>query len=175
MLKYFHIEIFRCVIVRRPSVWNAQRVYWHWALSNAGFTVIHSAARRNGESVVREKCCEGDGDIVFDASLEPPTIDHNSIEDMTALVKAISDPRRYEILTMIAVEPGICSCTILDKLGISQSTLSYHMRILYSSGLVKGYRQGKWLHYTLAANGVEAFLHLALRLRAGLLQGDANS
>ena len=46
-----------------------------------------------------------------------------------------------------------CSCVLLEKLQISQSTLSYHMKILCDSGVVVGRAEGKWTHYGISEQG----------------------
>ena len=50
-------------------------------------------------------------------------------------------------------EPGYCACVLLEDLKISQSTLSYHMKILCDSGIVVGRAEGKWTHYSISAEG----------------------
>lgn len=62
--------------------------------------------------------------------------------------KAISDETRLKIIDMLSCGE-MCACDILEGLTISQSTLSYHMKILAESGLVNGVRQGIWMRYTL--------------------------
>lgn len=74
-------------------------------------------------------------------------------------VKALSDETRLKIIDMLSC--GVmCACDILEEFSISQSTLSYHMKILTESGLVNAVRDGAWMRYTLnkeKANEVLAF------------------
>ena len=65
-----------------------------------------------------------------------------------AKIKALSDETRLGIVGMLANE-RLCACDILTSLEITQSTLSYHMKLLTASGLVEGERDGKWMHYSL--------------------------
>ncbi|MBK6585900.1 MAG: helix-turn-helix transcriptional regulator [Coprothermobacter sp.] len=46
-----------------------------------------------------------------------------------------------------------CACKLLEKLSISQPTLSHHMKILCDSGLVKSRNEGKWVHYSIDSAG----------------------
>ena len=62
--------------------------------------------------------------------------------------KAISDETRLKIIDMLSCGE-LCACEILEKFSISQSTLSYHMKILSESGLVNASRDGAWMRYTL--------------------------
>lgn len=62
--------------------------------------------------------------------------------------KAISDETRLKIIDMLSYGE-MCACEILEGLSISQSTLSYHMKILSESGFVNAVRDGAWMRYTL--------------------------
>lgn len=76
------------------------------------------------------------------------------------LFKALSDNKRLMILDMLSCDE-LCACKILEKFNITQPTLSHHMKILCGCGLVKGRKEGKWIHYSLdetRAQDVRAFL-----------------
>jgi ArsR family transcriptional regulator len=74
--------------------------------------------------------------------------------EYAVLFKALSDPNRILILDFL-LESERCACKILDQLQISQSTLSYHMKILCDSGIVNGRKEGKWMHYSLNKEKLE--------------------
>ncbi|NLK00712.1 MAG: winged helix-turn-helix transcriptional regulator [Clostridia bacterium] len=71
-----------------------------------------------------------------------------SYTDYVPLMKAMSDETRLEIIDMLSAGE-MCACEILEEFSISQSTLSYHMKILSESGLVNARRDGAWMRYTL--------------------------
>jgi len=71
--------------------------------------------------------------------------------------KAISDETRLRIIDMLSCGE-MCACDILEGLSISQSTLSYHMKILADSGLVHAERDGTWMRYTLNKERIAAVL-----------------
>ena len=48
-----------------------------------------------------------------------------------------------------------CACKLVDELNISQSTLSHHMKILCDAEIVKGRKDGKWVHYSLDEGGAK--------------------
>ncbi len=56
---------------------------------------------------------------------------------------AISDPNRLIILEALA-QGETCGCTIINKLSISQPTLSYHLKIMTDSSILKAYKEGTW-------------------------------
>ena len=64
------------------------------------------------------------------------------------IFKSLSESNRLMILDMLSCGE-ICACKILEKLNITQPTLSHHMKILCDCGLVNGRRDGKWMHYSL--------------------------
>ena len=75
--------------------------------------------------------------------------------------KALSDPARLKILAHLASgDPGccgdgICACDLEAITGLSQPTVSHHMKCLASAGLVRGEKRGKWMYYALDARGFE--------------------
>lgn len=68
--------------------------------------------------------------------------------------KAFCDVNRLQILELLRTGEK-CACVILENLNISQSTLSYHMKILCESGIVVGRNEGKWTHYSIDNKGCE--------------------
>lgn len=71
-----------------------------------------------------------------------------SYAEYAPAMKAMSDETRLKIIDMLSCGE-MCACDILEELSISQSTLSYHMKILSESGLVNAVRDGAWMRYTL--------------------------
>ena len=68
------------------------------------------------------------------------------------IFKAPADDNRLEIMELLIRVPN-CGCELLEELKIGQSTLSHHMRILCEAGLVDSCKEGKWMHYSLSAEG----------------------
>lgn len=66
--------------------------------------------------------------------------------------RALADDNRLEILELL-MSGEKCGCELLEALKIGQSTLSHHMRILCEAGLVDACKEGKWMHYSLSAEG----------------------
>lgn len=71
--------------------------------------------------------------------------------------KALSDETRLKIIDMLSCGE-MCACEILEAFSISQSTLSYHMKILVESGFVNAVRDGAWMRYTLNTEKTNAVL-----------------
>ena len=70
------------------------------------------------------------------------------------LFKALSDENRLQILAQLNAEEK-CACVLLEKLAISQPTLSHHMRILAEARLVECRKEGKWMYYSISAEGAK--------------------
>ena len=66
--------------------------------------------------------------------------------------KAFCDENRLRILERLRGGEK-CACALIDDLGIGQSALSYHMKILVESGVVAARQEGKWTHYSLRESG----------------------
>ncbi len=81
----------------------------------------------------------------FNASL--PNDDFFEIN--SGKLKALSDPTRLKILYVLA-DGELCVCEIISALEKPQSNISHHLNILKNLGLIKGRKEGKWVHYKLA-------------------------
>ncbi len=73
-------------------------------------------------------------------------------QDHARVFKALCDEKRLEILAMLRGGEK-CACVLLAQMDISQSTLSYHMKILCESGIVQSRQEGKWTHYSINREG----------------------
>lgn len=103
-----------------------------------------------------------------------------SFQDYLPAFKALADETRLEILSMI-VDGELCACEILESFQMSQSTLSYHMKLLTDSKLVHVRRDGKKMLYTLNAEQFFVLSDLcqelssdAEKLLAGKQEGESH-
>lgn len=71
---------------------------------------------------------------------------------MALIFKALCDENRIRIMKLLRTGEK-CACKLLEELNISQPTLSHHMKILCDSGIVVGRKEGKWMHYSISAEG----------------------
>ena len=83
-----------------------------------------------------------------------------------SIFKAFSVPIRLEILNLLK-NGEECACVLLETLHLTQSGLSYHMKILIESGIVTAREDGKWVYYTISEQGrqeiIEMFLEATTR------------
>ena len=69
------------------------------------------------------------------------------------IFKALSDENRIRILKLLH-NGEKCACNLLEELDITQPTLSHHMKLLCSCGIVKSRKEGKWMYYRIDCDGV---------------------
>jgi ArsR family transcriptional regulator len=84
------------------------------------------------------------------APLADAPIDSEDAVRAARLFAALGDPARVRIVNLLstACEP-MCVCDITGLVGLSQPTVSFHLRKLLDAGLVEREQQGKWAHYSM--------------------------
>lgn len=65
------------------------------------------------------------------------------------ILKAISDESRIRILAILKEKPNACVCEIREIIGLSQPTVSSHLKILENAELIYSVKEGKWVNYKL--------------------------
>ena len=78
-------------------------------------------------------------------------------EALATAFKAIADPGRLRLLSFIAAQPEAeaCVCHLVEPLGLSQPSVSHHLRVLTEAGLLARERRGTWMVYRLVPEKVE--------------------
>lgn len=76
--------------------------------------------------------------------------------DIAAICKALGDTNRLQIIKMLS-DGEKCGCKLLEAFEITQPTLSHHMKILCTCGLVHDRKVGKWHHYSLNSETLRFF------------------
>jgi ArsR family transcriptional regulator len=74
----------------------------------------------------------------------------DDIEKLADIFKALSDPTRLRLVKMLSGKRGaLCVNALSHMLGVTQSAVSQHLRVLRQAGLVRGERRGNFVHYAL--------------------------
>lgn len=76
----------------------------------------------------------------------------SNYEQNAKVFKAFCDENRLRILERLRGGEQ-CACALIESLGIGQSALSYHMKILVESGVVSARQEGKWTNYSISESG----------------------
>jgi len=95
----------------------------------------------------------------------------SSYEQNAKVFKAFCDENRLRILERLRGGEK-CACKLTEDLGIGQSALSYHMKILVESGVVAARQEGKWTHYSLREAGSAYALSLLRAITSPLETPD---
>jgi len=76
-------------------------------------------------------------------------LDDQAAARLAAVLRVLGDPARLRILSLIQAQPTreACVCHVTDTLGLSQPTVSHHLRVLYEAGLLGRERRGNWVYY----------------------------
>jgi ArsR family transcriptional regulator len=90
------------------------------------------------------------------APLAADALTEEEAEATAELFKALADPARVRIVNVLATssEP-VCICNLIEPLGLSQPTVSHHMKKLLDAGLVDREQRGKWAYFSLRPEAVE--------------------
>ena len=81
-------------------------------------------------------------------------MDAEQAEKLAAAMRVIAHPARVRLLSLISVQPDqeACVCHLTEPLGLAQSTVSHHLKVLLDAGLVRRRRHGTWMYYQAVAD-----------------------
>lgn len=98
------------------------------------------------------------GDVTACCSpLTGGALDSAAAERLASVFKALGDPARVKLVSLIAASEGgeACICDLTGPLGLSQPTVSHHMRMLVDVGLVSREQRGKWAYYRVISEALD--------------------
>ena len=107
--------------------------------------------------ITTEACC---------APLTDGVLDAGSATELARSFKALADPTRVRLLSIIAAADGAeaCICELTAPVGLAQPTVSHHMKQLVDAGLVTREQRGKWAYYAVVPDALD---RLGAVLRTG--------
>ena len=155
--------------VRRPAEGGATLAGLCWLLAAAAIAAVATAAVAAAHAtdhrylltlmnidimhamkhlqLVEQPCCAPGA----------PLLPKGRADALAARFKALADPARVEIVNRLAGDGEVCVCQLTGPLGLSQPTVSYHLKALRDAGLVEvAAKRGTWTYYRLVPDGVEA-------------------
>jgi ArsR family transcriptional regulator, arsenate/arsenite/antimonite-responsive transcriptional repressor len=98
--------------------------------------------------VAKGKAKPTDGNVASDLCC-PSVIDtplgEEEAEDLGRVLRALGDPVRLRLISLVASQPEVCSCDLERPLGKSQPTISHHTKVLAEAGLLIGEKRGHWM------------------------------
>ncbi len=83
-------------------------------------------------------------------------------EQAAALLKALADPVRLRLVSLIAASPAgeACVCDLNDAFDLSQPTISHHLKVLHEAGLLDRDKRGVWVYYRARPHAMSALMSL---------------
>lgn len=96
--------------------------------------------------------------VVCCSPLTSRRLEPGAAERLAHVFKALADPTRVMLLSMIAAAEGAeaCICDLTGQLALSQPTVSHHMKQLVDAGLVTREQRGKWAYYRVEGHALES-------------------
>jgi ArsR family transcriptional regulator len=90
------------------------------------------------------------------APLGAPVLSEDEAMATALLFKALADPARVRIVNVLATRGGepVCVCELVEPLGLTQPTVSHHMKKLLDAGLIEREQRGKWAYFSLKGEAV---------------------
>ena len=78
--------------------------------------------------------------------------------DLARQLKALADPTRLRLVSMVAAHEGgeACVCELTEPLGLTQPTISHHLKILVDAGILTRDKRGVWAYYALVSSAMDA-------------------
>ncbi len=114
------------------------------------YTLATGAGRCQGVGVSdRRDCCP---------PLLAAPLDENAADDLAGLVKALADPVRLRLISIVAsaADGEVCACDLPEVLGRSQPTVSHHLTQLVRAGLLDREQRGRWAWFRLRRERLDA-------------------
>jgi len=90
--------------------------------------------------------------------LTAASLDAAAAEDLARTLKALSDPARLRLISMVAAHDGreACVCDLVEPLGLSQPTVSHHLKVLVDAGFLTREKRGVWAYYSLVPGALDS-------------------
>ena len=78
--------------------------------------------------------------------------------DLARMFKALADPTRLRLVSMVAAHDGgeACVCELTEPLGLTQPTISHHLKVLVDAGIFTRDKRGVWAYYALVPAAMDA-------------------
>jgi ArsR family transcriptional regulator len=85
-------------------------------------------------------------------------ISAENAESLSRTLKALADPARLRLLSMVAAheDAEACVCDLTEPLGLSQGTVSHHLKVLVDAGFLTRSKRGTWAYYAIVDGSLDA-------------------
>lgn len=98
----------------------------------------------------------GDLPVTCCSPLAAPDLHADAVEATASLFKALGDPQRVRVVNLLTnAGDAVCVCDITESLGLSQPTVSFHLKKLVNAGLLQREQRGTWAYYSIDSDAME--------------------
>lgn len=89
-------------------------------------------------------------------------ISTDEAEALAGTLKALADPTRLRLISLVAAHDGAeaCVCDLTEPVGLSQPTVSHHLKILVDAGILTREQRGRWAYYQLVGSQLDGVAQL---------------
>ncbi len=101
------------------------------------------------------------------APIATPALSDTEAQATAKLFRALGDPTRVRLLNILSGTDEVCVCELTDPLGISQPTVSHHLKTLTDAGLLVREQRGKWAYFSISPEAAARLAGLADLTRKG--------
>ena len=81
-------------------------------------------------------------------------------EQLARVLKAVADPARLQLVAIIRAAGEACACDLTDPVGLSQPTVSHHLKVLTDAGLLVREQRGQWAWFRVEESRLRDLAHL---------------
>jgi len=98
------------------------------------------------------------------APLVREPLDAQNAEKLARSLKAIADPARLRLISMVAAHADgeACVCDLTEPLGLSQPTVSHHLKVLVDAGILHREKRATWAYYSIVPGALDSLASLLL-------------
>ena len=100
-------------------------------------------------------------DLTSEGTADARPTDAPSVEAAVALLAAVADPIRWQLVSQLSRVDTRCVCELRTEPEIPANLLSYHLKVLREAGIIVGTKRGRWIDYRLTDDALDR-LHAAL-------------
>ena len=95
-----------------------------------------------------EDCCQ--------SVLEAPLSESEAVA-LASMLRVLADPARLQLVSVIASQPEgeACVCDLTDPVGLSQPTVSHHLKLLHEAGVLDREQRGRWVYYSIRGGALD--------------------
>ena len=91
------------------------------------------------------------------APLATAPLAQEDAQDLASALKALADPARLRLLSIVAASEGqeACVCDLTEPIGLAQPTVSHHLKVLTDAGFLTGSKRGTWAYFRLVPSALD--------------------